>query len=202
MTTRPRTEDVRAELLRHAALAFDREGYVKASLARIAADAGYTKGAVYSGFGGKAQLFAQVCGQEIERSTVAAMRGVERVLAEDGLDRAALARRMAAALADTVLEGAGRWSVLLHEFQTVALRDEAVAAEYARLADRRREFLVSLLEPHEHFAGLGGTELARRGELILLVVHGLAVERHLRPEAAEREAAVATLAAVMDAVLP
>jgi len=202
VATRPRSADVRADLLHHAARAFEREGYVKASLARIAADAGYTKGAVYSGFGGKPRLFAEVCSVEFERLTTQAMKEVARALHEDGLDREELIARLAEALAGTVLETSGHWPVLLHEFQAVALRDDVVGAEYAAFTRRRRDFLVSLLEDHERFSALGREELTRVAALILMLVHTLTVERHLRPEEMDRRTVLSNIATLVGALLP
>ena len=202
MASRPRSADVRADLLHHAARAFEREGYGKASLARIAADAGYTKGAVYSGFGGKPRLFAEVCAGEFERLTTRAMEDVARALHEAGDERQALIDRLAEALAGTVLETSGHWPALLHEFQAVALRDEVVGEEYAAFTRRRRDFLVSLLEDHERFSALGRAELTRIAALILMVVHTLTVERHLRPEEMDRRTVLSDITALVGAVLP
>lgn len=55
----------RAELLDAAARAFARQGYEGASLGDIAADAGYTKGAVYAHFGSKHELFLEVARRQI-----------------------------------------------------------------------------------------------------------------------------------------
>ncbi|PZM40670.1 TetR/AcrR family transcriptional regulator, partial [Salmonella enterica subsp. enterica serovar Derby] len=45
---RPHRDEVRSRILAAAAHNFERDGYVGASLRRIATDAGFTKGAVYS----------------------------------------------------------------------------------------------------------------------------------------------------------
>lgn len=55
----------RSELLDAAARAFARQGYEGASLGDIAADAGYTKGAVYAHFGSKHELFLEVARRQI-----------------------------------------------------------------------------------------------------------------------------------------
>jgi AcrR family transcriptional regulator len=55
----------RTELLDAAARAFARQGYEGASLGDIAADAGYTKGAVYAHFGSKHELFLEVARRQI-----------------------------------------------------------------------------------------------------------------------------------------
>ncbi|MGO1509944.1 MAG: TetR/AcrR family transcriptional regulator [Actinomycetaceae bacterium] len=53
-------EETRRDLVLSALAHFTRDGYAGASLEKIAADAGYTKGAVYSNFSGKAELFLAV----------------------------------------------------------------------------------------------------------------------------------------------
>src|SRR5439155_593917 len=52
-----RQEQTRAELLDAAARVFARRGYHGATLDEIAAEAGFTSGAVYSNFSGKEDLF-------------------------------------------------------------------------------------------------------------------------------------------------
>jgi AcrR family transcriptional regulator len=70
---RSRTEDrrrekvdrTRADLLAAATRAFARQGYEGASVGDIAADAGYTKGALYAHFGSKSELFLEVARRAI-----------------------------------------------------------------------------------------------------------------------------------------
>ena len=54
---RPRREDVRRRLLAAAVHVFADAGYDAASLDQVAAAAGFTKGAVYSNFASKDELF-------------------------------------------------------------------------------------------------------------------------------------------------
>ena len=61
MVTRPPRSAVQRELLRSAEHVFSRDGYQQASLQAIADRAGFTKGAVYSNFTSKPELFATVC---------------------------------------------------------------------------------------------------------------------------------------------
>ncbi|WP_166353389.1 TetR/AcrR family transcriptional regulator [Phytoactinopolyspora limicola] len=68
-TRRTRTErqlETRHALIGAALAAFTRDGYHGASLDDIANDAGYSKGAVYSNFGGKAELFLAVLDHNLE----------------------------------------------------------------------------------------------------------------------------------------
>lgn len=73
-TTAPRVRRSRAEQKREtrdaltmaALMAFARDGYHGASLEGIANEAGFSKGAVYSNFGGKAELFLAVMDHNLE----------------------------------------------------------------------------------------------------------------------------------------
>ena len=57
----------RTELLDAARRVFVERGYHGASLDLVAREAGYTKGAVYSAFGGKGQMFLAVWEREVEQ---------------------------------------------------------------------------------------------------------------------------------------
>ena len=56
------------QILRGAATIFARDGYEGASMSRIAACAGVSKGTLYNYFGGKAELFAAWVGDECQRN--------------------------------------------------------------------------------------------------------------------------------------
>lgn len=57
----------RAQILQGAARVFAADGYEGASMSRIAAEAGVSKGTLYNHFPGKAALFAAYVGQECSR---------------------------------------------------------------------------------------------------------------------------------------
>jgi AcrR family transcriptional regulator len=62
---REKVDRTRADLLAAATRAFARQGYEGASVGDIAADAGYTKGALYAHFGSKNELFLEVARRKI-----------------------------------------------------------------------------------------------------------------------------------------
>lgn len=202
MASRPRHADVRADLLARAAEAFARDGYVKASLAGIAAEAGYTKGAVYSGFGSKAALFAEVCAARFEDLTVRTLREVEGVLGAEDVDRDDLVRGLAEVLTDLTFGPAADVALLLHDMQAVALRDPAVAEEHRALDARRVGFLAEALEAHPRLAALGPEQLRRLSSLVLALVHALAVGHLLTPGTLDRRSAELSFTALLETVLP
>lgn len=64
---RESTELTRKRILEAAANEMLRVGYQKASMRKIAADAGITAGALYKHFGGKAEIFETICDDVIEQ---------------------------------------------------------------------------------------------------------------------------------------
>ncbi|HEY0217773.1 MAG TPA: helix-turn-helix domain-containing protein [Cellulomonas sp.] len=62
---REKVDQTRADLLAAGARAFARQGYEGSSVGDIAADAGYTKGALYAHFGSKNELFLAVAREQI-----------------------------------------------------------------------------------------------------------------------------------------
>src|SRR5262245_17425089 len=67
-------QQTRAQLLDAAERVFAREGYQGASIAAIAAEAGYSHGAVYSNFNGKEDLFLVLVEERIDARLAASTR--------------------------------------------------------------------------------------------------------------------------------
>ena len=61
-----RKDQTRRQLLDGARTVFLREGFLRATVEEVAAEAGFTTGAVYSAFGGKAELFLAVLDERID----------------------------------------------------------------------------------------------------------------------------------------
>jgi AcrR family transcriptional regulator len=115
----------RHRLLEAAEAVFRREGYHRASLDRIAGEAGFTTGAVYSTFDSKADVMLALLAERAER---------RRVVWTEVLDSAS-------SVEDFVTEVARRyaqevvaerdWLVVVSEFMIVIGRDEKLRALYA-----------------------------------------------------------------------
>jgi AcrR family transcriptional regulator len=178
---RPLRSDVRDQIVEAARAEFAEHGYAGTSVAHVAARAGFTKGAVYSNFEGKPELFA------------AAMQAYFAELVggafADALGAAASAtdvppaRAMARALAQDVLLGE-RWPALLGEFRAVAAADPALRRLYAQQRVTQRAQLVDALRrAGEQVAVRKDLDLEVAATLLLTCVHGLSVERAAAPEA-------------------
>jgi AcrR family transcriptional regulator len=122
----PRAEQVarnRSELLAAAGRVFRELGYSGASLDAIADAAGFSKGAVYSHFASKADLFLSLLESRIEERA-----HLQRNVAQtSGTTPLAFVEQMfAASRADP------EWRLAVLEFRVVATRDPALRARYAR----------------------------------------------------------------------
>ncbi len=142
MTRRSRAETTEAN--RRAVLAaarahFEEHGFHGASLDEIAEAAGFSKGAVYSRFASKSDLFLAVLEDHIERRaavTAAQLAGLD----DDAADLVELARMSIRASVATVA-----WQAALLEFRAHAWRDPEVNARYAGLHRRTVESIAGFM---------------------------------------------------------
>jgi AcrR family transcriptional regulator len=128
----------RAALLRAARKVFLAQGYHGASVDAVAGEAGFTIGAVYSQFGGKAELFLALLERRIDER-------VEQVrsLAEgsgQAEELTAVARQWAGVLR-TDLD----WTLLVIEFRVHAARHPDLAARFAELHERLLRAVVEVV---------------------------------------------------------
>jgi AcrR family transcriptional regulator len=128
-----RAELTRSLLIRAAEKIFARDGFEAAKLEEIAADAGYTRGALYANFQNKEDLFFALLEEEISSR-------IEKVRSKMDKLRSPAAKLSAlrAFLLDTCLDR--RWSLLALEFKLFAVRHPQVRA---RLAAMNRRFVRS-----------------------------------------------------------
>jgi AcrR family transcriptional regulator len=178
---RPLRADVRDQIVAAAGEEFAERGYAGTSVAQVAARAGFTKGAVYSNFGGKPELFAAAMGVYFAEAVVGAVA--------DALGAAATvsdqppARAMDHALAENVLLGE-RWPTLLGEFRAVVTSEPALRALYSDLRVTQRGQLVDALrQAGEQVPLRADLDLEVAATLLLTCVHGLSVERSAAPDA-------------------
>jgi AcrR family transcriptional regulator len=129
-------------LIDAASAVFARRGYQSASVAEIAAEAGYTVGAVYSNFANKRALFAAVFERQVEQQLAMA-----EALDESGDDLTALARQLL--YQD---ENERRWWVLWLEFIIEAQRDPSTAFPLRDLEGRVGHSIADILR--QRFPGL------------------------------------------------
>lgn len=130
-------EEVRRRLLTAAERVFAERGYADSKLEDIAHTAGFTKGAVYSNFGSKRELFGALLSERAEAELTAVMAGLD----EAG-DIAALIDQAARLVAQRIIQDTERGRLGL-EFAARATRDKETGAVLTpmrraqRTADRK-----------------------------------------------------------------
>jgi AcrR family transcriptional regulator len=175
----------RAELLATAAKVFARRGYNGASVEEIAEEAGYSHGAVYSNFEGKADLFLAVF-EEYMAERARELAATQLAAAAD----APLEAR-ARALADQWMErfANDRESFVLHmEFIAHAGRDPELAGRFGTRSAALREAVSHYIAAYQDEAGI---ELVLPPDDLALVLRalgiGLAVEALIAPKTVRQD---------------
>jgi AcrR family transcriptional regulator len=79
LTREEKKARTRAQLIDAAATVFARRGFVAASLDEVAEDAGLTKGAVYSNFDSKEDLFEAVIDERFDKPLEHGVQGIENI---------------------------------------------------------------------------------------------------------------------------
>jgi AcrR family transcriptional regulator len=149
----------RAELLRAADRLFMRKGFVATSLAEIAEEAALTKGAVYSNFASKEELFLAVLEEyEAKRERDEQDEGPYAIRAAGGATPSDRARAFGRQLADA--QPKRRFTALFLEMNAFALRDDRarrwVAEHNQAFFERFGAELAELLDAAEEDAELLG----------------------------------------------
>jgi AcrR family transcriptional regulator len=191
---RPHREDVRSAIIRAAAELFPRSGYSATTLGDIAAAAGFTKGAIYSNFGGKPELFAATVAEQFASRVGQA---IETASSLSGNHRDDLARH----LAELVLTD--RWSLLTNEFRIVAQHDAVAAEVYAELRQRYADDLAARLRAGAPALRLHPqVDYAATATLLLTVISGLAMEHAIAPETTTPEVIEAVMSQLVRGLQP
>lgn len=171
----------RAELIAAAAKVFARRGYNGASVEEIAEEAGYSHGAVYSNFEGKADLFLVVF-EDYMAERVRELAETQAVLPEDA-PLEARARSLADQWMDRLARD--RESVVLHmEFIAHAGRDPKLARRFGTRSAAMREAVSRYISSYEEEAG---AQLPVPADDLALIMRalgiGLAIESLVSPDA-------------------
>ncbi len=178
LTRKQRQEHTRACLLDAAGRVFARRGLVQASVDEVAADAGFTKGAVYANFGSKEELFLEM----LDRKFAARLADLEAVLRTDAPpeEQARAAGRDFLA----TISGDPEWGRLFVEAALHASRHEAfrekLQASYAQMRERMAALLAVRLEADGVTPPVAYDQLAM---MIFAMANGVGFERLVEQDA-------------------
>lgn len=182
LTRKQRQEHTRTCLLEAAARVFARRGLTNASVDEVAADAGFTKGAVYANFGSKEELFLEMLDLRFARR----LEEMDRALSTDEAPEAQA--RAAGRDFTEHLSGDPEWGRLFFEAALHASRDDAfqakLQARYAEMRSRMAELLEARAEAGGFDPGVPYDQLAT---MIFAMANGVAFERFVEPAAVPDE---------------
>ena len=174
---RPTRVQTRARLLKAAGTVFAERGYDGASLDDVAVAAGLTKGAVYSSFASKEDLFYALMRERIRERLELVTKAVERQATVRDI-----ARDAGGALAELISSQA-EWHLLFIEFWARAVRDPDLRDEFARERRSARGVVASLLQEQ---AADANVELPAPAEqlavAVLALANGIAIEQLADPD--------------------
>ena len=189
---RAQGREARDELLAAAMRVFARRGYRQASVDVIAAEAGYSKGALYWHFSGKQELLLTLVEERIDAPVreLVALLGTASPEHDMSLEASWEFVRQLGAERDAVL--------LEREYWSLAMRDPELRARYAERQTERRSRLARALEAR--MAHLGTPDLPMSPEDIarvtMSIIGGLAVEELTEPGSVRPELPGETLATI------
>jgi AcrR family transcriptional regulator len=138
LTRIERTEQNRERIVEAARRVFVARGFHTATLDQIAEEAGFSKGAIYSQFESKAEVFLTLLERRIEER---AARQADYAARLDGIEDFETLHEEVA----RVSSADPAWRLVVIEFRVFAARDKALNRRYAELHRRTIEGVAALL---------------------------------------------------------
>lgn len=159
----------RADLLAAAAEVFARNGYHGTSVDMVAEAAGYTKGAVYSNFSSKEELFLALLEERLEDSLSSMQQVLDESAPEDRPE--AFGRRR-----HEIAQWEPQWFMLEAEFELYAARNPDVRERVAARQRQTRSVIEEALRQHIDDLGLTAAyDLDKLAKLIVSAGDGMSL---------------------------
>ena len=176
-----RRQQTRQELLAAAEACFVTRGFHASSVDQVAERAGYTKGAVYSNFASKEDLFFAVYERRVDQALTEVVPGLRQAGAQRAFDW----------LATTTIERRGRddgWLAVFFEFWAHVLRHPELRDRFAAIHARLLEPLADALRQLAEDRGLALPSDVTASQVVLAwnaMEVGLGLERLTQPQAVD-----------------
>jgi len=191
-TARAQGGEARDELLTAALAVFARRGYRDAGVDDIAAEAGYSKGALYWHFSGKEELLMALLEERIdaplrERIALLASAPPERDMSLEATRQ--FARR---------IDGEREAMLLEREYWSLAIRDPDLRTRYAERQRELRDSLAAAMEARARHLGAPGLGMPAddAARIVMSIIGGLTVDELIEPGSVRPELLGEALAVV------
>ena len=189
LTPERRRQQTRDHLLAAAAEVFAERGFHGATLDEVAGVAGFTKGAVYSNFKSKDDLFLAL----LESRYASGMASLRNRLETSG-DPHHAADFLGHLTADLEDSAAGDWGRLYLEFVVYALRNPEARDRLAELERADVDELAALLATERERHGISDVHpVDHAARFVVALMRGLWTMRLVEPEVVDDEVVVAVL---------
>lgn len=190
---RPTRDEVRDRILDAALEVFAAEGFAGATIDAIGHAAGFTKGAVYSNFESKDELFLALLDRQFEtRSEL-----IVTAFGSGGGDIAATAEALSRPMLESI-HAESEYQLVFFEYWLRAVRDPQLRE---RLIARRRAAAEQALHVVEQSGtALPSQQLADLAQLVVTITAGVAMEEVLQPGTINAEMLARLLTALLESV--
>ncbi len=192
-----RTEETQARILDAAEAVFSENGFEKSQLEEVAAQAGYTRGAIYAHYASKEDLFLALVDQRVLTKLYAMRQAIEA--------EAEIAKRPAIFRRWLVTQASDHaWGTLMLEFKLYALRRpksrEKLVHLYDLMAKSSGRDLIELL------FGRGLDKAARsavdrRLAILGAIFSAVNLESHFRPQLLSKQQLLVVLEELFEALV-
>jgi AcrR family transcriptional regulator len=199
LTPDRRRRQTRDHLLDAAAQVLSERGYHGASLDEVAAKAGFTKGAVYSNFKNKEDLFLALLDSMRERE----MEALHQTIEASDIPPASRLEDFVAFMRESPSMPTGwSWIALYLEFCLYAMRNPAARERLVELQEASIESIAEVIETERSKSRIHTHESPRQlARIVEAFTRGLSIMRELDPEAVDDaflEVAISVLARALN----
>jgi AcrR family transcriptional regulator len=179
LTAERRRQQTREVLLQAAAQVFAEQGFHGATLDQVAAAAGFTKGAVYSNFKNKDDLFLAL----IESSYKSEQEALHETLEGSEIPPQSRLGDFVALISDELDRVPDNWGALYLEFSLYAMRNPSARERLNRLEDDDVHAVAEIIAEAGHSQGTPLSESAlHQARLVTALFRGISLMRAMRPE--------------------
>lgn len=184
LTPERRRQQTREYLLEAAARVFAERGFNGASLDEVAATAGFTKGAVYSNFKNKDDLFMALLESEYERAMRALHDTLDATSDDPPEDHIGEFIKLVQEQFDTDDD---YWAALYQEFCAYAVRSPSARTRLAEFEQADIESIARIIEDGRKRNGIEGAEPPEHAaRFVEALIRGLHNMRLIDPDAVDR----------------
>jgi AcrR family transcriptional regulator len=198
LTPERRRQQTRDYLLHAAARVFAERGFHGASLDQVAAAAGFTKGAVYSNFKNKEDLFLAL----LEANRQREMDALHATLEGSDVPPEARLPDFVSLIRDQTTDLGDNWDILYLEFVLYAMRNPVAREKLAEHRAVNIEQVAELISAEQARQGITLEHAEHMASIVVALFHGIGIMRALKPDAVDESFLETAMAFLARGLLP